>query len=239
MNQPQSHLGKSRLANLPDEIWKSAIRLRGQFSVHDYQNVVLPIITIQRLECVLIRWREVKTEKIGLKRPKITDEQLDDLVKKQELTLKGFSENIQDILDSLDYRAVIEKMVKGASMAPILNQYSKLDIGPETLSSLEMEYVYKEFLQQFFETHAEAAGDHFTPREVIRLMIELLQRPIATRRPTFRHAELGHVVCRQRTLARQSQDGPKTHKRQSFHHVARYRVDGRDLRDRSKRSVDP
>ena len=95
--------------------------------------------------------------------------------------LKGFSENVQDILDSFDYRAVIGKMVKNARLAPILNQYSTLDLGPDKLSSLEMGYIYEELLRRFSEAHAEAAGDHFTPREVIRLMVELLEIPIPTR----------------------------------------------------------
>ncbi|QDV62756.1 type I restriction-modification system subunit M [Crateriforma conspicua] len=214
MNQPESHLDKSRLNNLADEIWKSAERLRGKFKAHEYQNVVLPIITIRRLECVLIRWREAKADEIRSKRPKITDDALEKLVKGLELNpaqspgfsnsttwtmrkvyeedhtlleknfrayLKGFSENIQDILDSFDYRAVIGKMVKNARLAPILNQYSILDIGPQSLSSLEMGYIYEELLRRFSEAHAEAAGDHFTPREVIRLMVELLQIPIPTR----------------------------------------------------------
>jgi type I restriction enzyme M protein len=88
---------------------------------------------------------------------------------------------VQDILDSFDYRAVVGKMVKNARLAPILNQYSKLDIGPDQLSSLEMGYIYEELLRRFSEAHAEAAGDHFTPREIIRLMVELLEIPIPTR----------------------------------------------------------
>ena len=169
MNKSTSHLDKSRLNNLADEIWKSAERLRGKFKAHEYQNVILPIITIRRLECVLIKWREAKAEEIRAKRKNIKDDDLTKLVKGLELNpkqspgfsnkttwtlrkiyeedhtlleknfrayLKGFSENIQDILDSFNYRAVIGKMVKNARLAPILNQYSNLDIGPEKLSSI-------------------------------------------------------------------------------------------------------
>lgn len=211
---PISHLDRPRLNNLADEIWKSAERLRGKFKAHEYQVVVLPIITIRRLECVLITWREQKAEEIRSKRKKITDKELEKLVKGLELNpkqspgfsnstawtlrkiyeedhtlleknfrayLKGFSDNVQDILDSFDYRAVIGKMVKNARLAPILNQYSKLDLGPDELSSLEMGYIYEELLRRFSEAHAEAAGDHFTPREVIRLMVELLEIPIPNR----------------------------------------------------------
>ena len=51
-------INKSKLDNLADEIWKSAERLRGKFKAYEYQNVILPIIVIRRLECVLIKWRE-------------------------------------------------------------------------------------------------------------------------------------------------------------------------------------
>jgi type I restriction enzyme M protein len=53
-------LNKPKLNNLADEIWKSAERLRGKFKAYEYQNVILPIIVIRRLECVLIKWREDK-----------------------------------------------------------------------------------------------------------------------------------------------------------------------------------
>ncbi|MCP5534877.1 MAG: SAM-dependent DNA methyltransferase [Akkermansiaceae bacterium] len=214
MTKPTSHLDKARLTNLADEIWKSAERLRGKFKAHEYQVVVLPIITIRRLECVLIKWREQKAEEIRSKRKSISDEELEKLVKALELNpkqspgfsnattwtlrkiyeedhtlleknfrayLNGFSETVQDILESFDYRAVIGKMVKNARLAPILNQYSTLDLGPDKLSSLEMGYIYEELLRRFSEAHAEAAGDHFTPREVIRLMVELLEIPIPDR----------------------------------------------------------
>ena len=152
MNQAPSYLDKSRLDNLSDEIWKSAERLRGKFKAHEYQNVILPIITIRRLECVLISGERQKAEEIRSKRKNIDDDacqacQRSGINPKQspgfsnETTwtlrkiyeedhtlleknfrayLKGFSENIQDILDSFNYRAVIGRMVKNARLAPIL-----------------------------------------------------------------------------------------------------------------------
>ena len=216
MTQPTSHLDKARLNNLAEEIWKSAERLRGKFRAHEYQTVILPIITIRRLECVLLKWREERAEEIRAKRPEISEEDLARQIKGNELNpnypgspgfsnqttwtlrkiyeedqtllaenfrdyLNGFSENVQDILEKFDYSAVVGKMVKNARLAPILNQYSKLDVGPDQLSSLEMGYIYEELLRRFSEAHAEAAGDHFTPREIIRLMVELLEIPIPAR----------------------------------------------------------
>lgn len=223
MSHPASHLDKARLNNLAEELWKSAERLRGKFKAHEFQVVILPIITIRRLECVLIQWREAKAREIRVARKGISDAAVEKLVKGLEANpkqapgfsngsrwtlrklyeedhtlleknfrdyLNGFSENVQNILDSFDYRAVIGKMVKNARLAPILNQYSMLDIGPDKLSSLEMGYIYEELLRRFSEAHAEAAGDHFTPREVIRLMVELLEIPIPTR-----HTSLYDPAC--------------------------------------------
>ena len=71
MNQITSHLDKSQLNNLADEIWKSAENLRGKFKANEYQTVILPIITIRRLEGVLITWREEKAAEIRAKRKNI------------------------------------------------------------------------------------------------------------------------------------------------------------------------
>src|SRR5207253_410992 len=62
-------LNKARLNNLADEIWKSAQRLRGKFKAYEYQNVILPIIVIRRLECVLLKWREDKKAEIRARKP--------------------------------------------------------------------------------------------------------------------------------------------------------------------------
>jgi type I restriction enzyme M protein len=197
-------LNREKLNNLAGEIWKSAERLRGKFKAYEYQSVVLPIIVIRRIECVLIDWRENKKSEIQAKRPDIKGDPLDEMVKNLELKqhhfsnnthwtlskitqedptlmegnfreyLKGFSENVQDIIDHFDYRAIVGKMKKNGRLGPILRQYAKEKLGPDRLSNLEMGYVYEELLRRFSEQSGEEAGEHFTPREVIRLMVELL-----------------------------------------------------------------
>ncbi len=204
-------LNKPRLDNLAAEIWKSAVRLRGKFKAYEYQGVILPIIVIRRLECVLIRWREDKKTEVRAKRPEIDDTALAQLVKGMETgtapfsnqtdwTLRrvyeedhtlleanyrkyinGFSENVQEIIEHFNYRAIIGEMVKRNRLAPILNQYKDEPLGPEHLSNLEMGYVYEELLRRFSEEAGEEAGDHFTPREIVRLMVELLEIPIPDR----------------------------------------------------------
>ena len=204
-------LNKPKLDNLADEIWKSAERLRGKFKAYEYQSVVLPIIVIRRLECVLIAWRENKSAEVLEKRPNSGEKELAKLVKgletstapfsnKTDWTLRrvyeedhtlleenfrayinGFSQNVDDIIEHFNYRATIGQMVKNNRLAPILNQYKELELGPDKLSPLEMGYIYEELLRRFSEQSGEEAGEHFTPREVIRLMVELLEIPIPDR----------------------------------------------------------
>jgi type I restriction enzyme M protein len=204
-------LNKPKLDNLAGDIWKSAERLRGKFKAYEYQNVVLPIIVIRRLECVLIKWREDKAAEVLAKRPKLTKRELAKLVKgletstapfsnKTDWTLRkvyeedhtlleenfrayvnGFSKNVGDIIEHFNYRATIRQMAKNNRLAPILNQYKELELGPDKLSPLEMGYIYEEILRRFSEQSGEEAGEHFTPREVIRLMVELLDIPFPDR----------------------------------------------------------
>jgi len=95
--------------------------------------------------------------------------------------INGFSKNVDDIIEHFNYRATIGTMVKNNRLAPILNQYKELALGPDHLSGLEMGYIYEELLRRFSEQSGEEAGEHFTPREVIRLMVELLEIPIPDR----------------------------------------------------------
>lgn len=206
-----SSVNKVKLDNLAVDIWKSAERLRGKFKAYEYQNVVLPIIVIRRLECVLIKWREDMSAEVLAKRPKASPKELTNLVKKLEIStapfsnkthltlrkiyeedhtlleenfrayINGFSKNVEDIIEHFNYRAIIGQIVKNNRLAPILSQYKELELGPDKLSPLEMGYIYEELLRRFSEQSGEEAGEHFTPREVIRLMVELLDIPIPER----------------------------------------------------------
>lgn len=81
-------LSKPKLDNLASDIWKSAERLRGKFKAYEYQNVILPIIVLRRLECVLIAWREAKRAEVRANRSKLTEKALEALIKKLELNPK-------------------------------------------------------------------------------------------------------------------------------------------------------
>lgn len=96
-------LNKPKLDNLANEIWKSAERLRGKFKAYEYQNVILPIIVIRRLECVLIQWRQKMREEVVAKRPALEAKaaELDKLVKKLEISQAHFSNTTAHTLESL------------------------------------------------------------------------------------------------------------------------------------------
>ena len=78
-------IDKPRLDNLANEIWKSAERLRGKFKAYEYQNVVLPIIVIRRLECVLLKWREDKKAEIRARQPDISETKIDTYIRAHQL----------------------------------------------------------------------------------------------------------------------------------------------------------
>lgn len=109
---------------------------------------------------------------------KVYEEDHANLEKNFRAYIKGFSDKVQQIIDKFDYRNTIGLMAKYGRLAPIIGQYMGLALGPEALSPLEMGYVYEELLRRFSEQSGEEAGEHFTPREVIRLMVELLDIPI-------------------------------------------------------------
>jgi type I restriction enzyme M protein len=94
-------LNKPKLDNLANEIWKSAERLRGKFKAYEYQNVILPIIVIRRLECVLIQWREKMRAEVSAKRPNLAEEALAKMVKKLELSQASFSNATEWTLEAL------------------------------------------------------------------------------------------------------------------------------------------
>ena len=143
-------LNKPKLDNLAGDIWKSAERLRGKF----------------------------KANKTDWTLHKVYAEDHAILADNFRAYINGFSKNVDEIIEHFGYRATITTMEKNNRLAPILSQYKELALGPDTLTPLEMGYIYEELLRRFSEQSGEEAGEHFTPREVIRLMVELLEIPI-------------------------------------------------------------
>ncbi|GAW86557.1 type I restriction enzyme M protein [Bathymodiolus platifrons methanotrophic gill symbiont] len=197
-------INKERLNNLSNEIWKGAIKLRGKFKAKDYPSVILPMIMIRRIECVLETKREAFKAELLQKTPDISDADLKKRIKLLETTklafynqsdwtltkiledsssqveanfreyINSYSPNIDEIIEKFDYRNTITQIVKAKRLASIIELAADEDFSPERLSNIEMGYVYEELLQKFSQDDAKDTGEHFTPREIIRVMVELM-----------------------------------------------------------------
>jgi type I restriction enzyme M protein len=88
--------------------------------------------------------------------------------------LKEFSPIINEIIDEFNYRETISKMVKANRLESIIKLVADEDFSTDRLSNIEMGYVYEELLQRFTQDDAKDTGEHFTPREIIRIMVELM-----------------------------------------------------------------
>lgn len=88
--------------------------------------------------------------------------------------LKSFSSNVDEIIDKFDYRATVTKMVKEKRLASIIQLVAEEDFSPTRLSNIEMGYVYENLLQMFSQDDAKDTGEHFTPREIIRIMVDVM-----------------------------------------------------------------
>ncbi|MEI8047352.1 MAG: N-6 DNA methylase [Bacteroidota bacterium] len=197
-------INKERLNNLASELWKGAIKLRGKFKAYEYQAVILPMVMIRRIECMLLQKREELEAEIKKNNSSISDSDLKKKVKQREILtvpfhnksewtlksiqnedstqvetnfreyLKEFSPLINEIIDEFNYRETVTKMVKANRLESIISLVADEDFSTARLSNIEMGYVYEELLQRFTQDDAKDTGEHFTPREIIRIMVELL-----------------------------------------------------------------
>lgn len=197
-------INKDKLENLSQEVWKGAIKLRGKFKAKDYPSVILPMIMIRRIELVLEAKREKFRKAILEKSPDIDIDTLQKRIKIQEQnepfynksnwTLSGildesasqveanfrdyinnYSSNIDDIIEKFNYRYWVTEMSKAKRLASIIQLVAEEDFSPQRLTNIEMGYVYENLLQLFSQDDAKDTGEHFTPREIIRIMVDLME----------------------------------------------------------------
>lgn len=179
-------------------IWSIAEILRGPYKPEDYGKIVLPLAVLRRFDCVLESTKEevlVKAEQFAnmseeAREPilnRVSKQNFHNISKydfKKLLTdsdniadnlrdyINGFSKVARDIMEHFDFDRQIDKLDQNNLLYLTIKRFSELDLHPETVSNVEMGYVFEELIRRFSE-HAEA-GDHYTPREVIRLMTHLL-----------------------------------------------------------------
>ncbi len=179
-------------------IWSIAEVLRGPYKPEDYGKVILPLAVLRRFDCVLESTKDevlVKFEKFKSMNEDAREPILNRIAKQNfhntsnyDFTkllsdsdniadnlrdyINGFSKTARDIMDHFDFERQIEKLDNNDLLYLTIKRFSELDLHPEVVSNVEMGYIFEELIRRFSE-HAEA-GDHYTPREVVRLMVSLL-----------------------------------------------------------------
>lgn len=179
-----------------DLVFSIANSLRGTYQSDKYKDVIIPMTIIRRLECALEKTKDavcsayeknpdtpdaILRSKSGLpfyNTSRYTLEKLlaqpAQLQKNLKTYLDAFSPNIRQILskdEGLDFYSQIDKMAKGSRLTGVVRKFSELDLDPETVDNVAMGYMFEEIIRRFSE-NAEA-GDHYTPREVVRLLVKL------------------------------------------------------------------
>ncbi|KAA9022926.1 type I restriction-modification system subunit M [Niallia endozanthoxylica] len=179
-------------------IWSIAEVLRGPYKPEDYGKVILPLAVLRRFDCVLESTKEdvlKNFEKFKAMSEEAREPILNRIAKQNFhntsnynfinlLTdsdniadnlrdyINGFSKTARDIMDYFDFERQIEKLDNNNLLYLTIKRFSELNLHPEVVSNVEMGYIFEELIRRFSE-HAEA-GDHYTPREVVRLMVSLL-----------------------------------------------------------------
>ena len=184
-------------------LWQIADEvLRDDFKRGKYPDVILPFVVLRRLDCVLAPTKEkvlARFEDLKAKGMQNLDGQLrrasgyafyntskydftkllDDpknIAKNLRAYINGFSENVRDIIENFKLRGTIDTLDQNELLFLLIQKFvsPKADLHPDAVSSHDMGYVFEELIRRFNEQSNENPGEHFTPREVIRLMVRLL-----------------------------------------------------------------
>ena len=180
-------------------IWSVADLLRGVYKQSEYGRVILPLTVLRRLDCVLEPTKADVLER--LEELPVTLRNREPLLEQAAgqsffntsrhtfATLLGdpnnvagnlrnyiarFSESARDIVEKFNFDVQIDRLDAHNLLYLVVAKFADIDLSPETVSNLEMGYLYEELIRKFSELSNETAGEHFTPREVIRLMVNLL-----------------------------------------------------------------
>ena len=181
-------------------IWSIADLLRGDYKQSDYGKVILPLTVLRRLDCVLDATKEEVLKKheqlkntgiedfdvllnraSGYKFHNRSNFTFDKLVADPNniaLNLRnyinGFSEDAREIIEQFEFENQINKMDDANLLFMVIKRFQEIDLHPDRITSMEMGYMFEELIRKFAEISNETAGEHFTPREVIKLMVNIL-----------------------------------------------------------------
>lgn len=183
-------------------IWNIADILRGGWKQHEYQDVILPLVVLKRLDSILIDTKAQVLSKYNEYKGKVND--MDPILKRtsgaafynisdydfktllgepKQLAknfrqyINGYSKNIQDIFEKFDFEKQLERLEGGDLLFYVIQELNKVDLHPTKVDNYQMGHVFEELLRKFSEMSNETAGEHYTPRDVIGLMTEILFSP--------------------------------------------------------------
>ena len=180
-------------------IWSVADLLRGDYRQSEYGKVILPFTVLRRLDCVLegskptvlaefsvksaqgLNPEPFLTRKAGqtfyntspLDLGKLLGDQ-DHIRENLYAYIQGFSQAARDIFERFDFYTQVERLAKSGLLYLVTEKFANIDLHPDTVDNGQMGLVFEELIRKFAEISNETAGEHFTPREVIRLMVNLL-----------------------------------------------------------------
>jgi type I restriction enzyme M protein len=184
-------------------IWGICNLLRGPYKRNEYRKVILPLTVLRRFDCILAPTKaEVLKEHAAIKakpeniiRHKLSEitghpfynlskldftRLLDDpnqLAPNLNSYINGFSPNVRAIMERFDFGTQIAKMADKDLLYLVIKKFAAIDLSPERVDPMQMGYIFEELIRIGAEQSNEEAGEHFTPREVIKLMVNLLLAP--------------------------------------------------------------
>lgn len=184
-------------------IWSVADLIRGPYRPNQYKDVMLPMTVLRRLDCVLEPTKDAVLAKLkSLEGGKIqnlepilnrvagqqfhntssfTFEKLkgdpNNIAANLTQYIKGFSSRAREIIEHFGFEEHIAKLDKADRLFLLVSKFCCIDLHPDKVSNIEMGYIFEDLIRRFNEASNEEAGDHFTPREVIRLMVNLIFDP--------------------------------------------------------------
>ncbi len=192
-------MSSETIKNHASFIWSVADLLRGDYKQSEYGKVILPLTVLRRLDCVLEPTKEAVLERAKSLKGKVENVEpvlcatakeqfyntskldmaklLNDptrLAANLRSYIAAFSSGARDVLDKFDFDTQIGRLDKANLLYMVVSKFVEMDLHPDKVSNLEMGYLYEELIRRFSELSNETAGEHFTPREVIRLMVNLL-----------------------------------------------------------------
>ncbi|QDC44598.1 type I restriction-modification system subunit M [Methylophilus medardicus] len=181
-------------------IWSVADLLRGDFKQSDYGKIILPFTVLRRLDCVLEKTKGAVLSEFESNKnspPEALDRflvrksgyqfyntskqsfvsALDDSNNAYANLVNyvgAFSDNVRDVFDRFNFQATLDRLNDANLLYMVAKQFAAIDLHPDNVSNVHMGLMFEELIRKFAELSNETAGEHFTPREVIRLMVELL-----------------------------------------------------------------